>query len=88
MAFGEEYQDMTDRMILIELACDLKAIKGEVAELREQVGNIKCPSPRCHDHEQRISKLEDHEKIVVGVLSAVAVGSGVLVWVLTQVFGG
>jgi hypothetical protein len=33
MAFGEEYQDMTDRMILIELACDLKAIKGEVAEL-------------------------------------------------------
>lgn len=87
MAFGEEYQDMTDRMILIEVVGDLKALTGEVGDLKEAVSAIKCPSPRCHDHETRISRLEDHEKIVIGVISVAALGSGLLVWALTKLFG-
>lgn len=48
LAFGEDYQGMSDREILIELAGDIKALKDRPA----------CPSPMCGDHESRITRLE------------------------------
>ncbi|OPX65656.1 MAG: hypothetical protein A4E30_00327 [Methanomassiliicoccales archaeon PtaB.Bin215] len=87
MSFGEEYQGMTDREILIEVASRLSNVEGKVDDLTEQVEQIQCPSPRCQDHNERISRLEDHERIVLGAIGLGFVGSGVLVWFLTKLFG-
>lgn len=51
MAFGEDYQGMMDREILVEVATRLKAVE-------EKVDSIQCPSPKCHDHDTRLTRLE------------------------------
>lgn len=42
---------MTDREILVSLYKDVQI-------LNVQVGNIKCPSPKCAEHSKAIDKLE------------------------------
>ncbi|NLT36758.1 MAG: hypothetical protein GXX95_01170 [Methanomassiliicoccus sp.] len=77
MGFGEEYQDMTDREILIEVVGELKALKTTV-ESRPQ-----CPSPMCGDHDRRITRLET---IVTVVGGAVCVMVPVLMWILDRLW--
>ena len=62
MGFGEEYQGMSDREIIIEMATEQRS-------LRQAVERIRCPSPRCNEHEaalayqdNRIQVLEDEKK--------------------------
>ncbi|HSV41907.1 MAG TPA: hypothetical protein VLH13_00680 [Methanomassiliicoccales archaeon] len=54
LAFGEQYQGMSDREILIEVAT-------RQATLEDKVDHIKCPSPRCQDHENRLNTIETTE---------------------------
>lgn len=55
MGFGEDYQGMDDRQILVEVATRLKIVE-------EKVDAIQCPSPKCHDHETRLTKLEQKQE--------------------------
>jgi len=54
MGFGEDYQGMDDRQILVEVATRLKIVE-------EKVDHIQCPSPKCQDHETRLTKLEQEK---------------------------
>lgn len=65
MVFGEAYQGMTDREILIEVAMQVghqgerSAAQGiHLEKLEQKVGAIQCPSPRCQTNEGRITGLE------------------------------
>ena len=82
MGFGESYQGMSEREILIEVATRM-----DVLEIK--VDMIRCPSPRCQDHDTRLNTLETTEKnrndsgastiAWIGVITAmVAVGVSVL----------
>jgi len=82
VGFGEAYQGMSEREILIEVATKQDT-------LERKVDRIQCPSPRCHDHETRLNTLETTEAnrkdsgastiAWVGVLTAiVAVGVSLL----------
>jgi hypothetical protein len=51
LAYGEEFQGMSTDQILVEVAVRLKAIETKV-------DNIRCPSPRCQDHETRLNTIE------------------------------
>lgn len=69
MSFGEAYQGMTDREILIEVALDVRhqsertAAQGiHLEKLEQKVDAIQCPSPRCQNHDNRISNLERAEE--------------------------
>ena len=55
MGFGEEFQNMTPEMVQVEIAVRLRAIE-------QKVDNIKCPSPRCQEHDRRLNTLETTEK--------------------------
>ena len=54
MGFGEEYQDMTDREILIELAGEVKTMKASVE--------------MCGDNDRRITRLETIVTVVGGAV--------------------
>ena len=65
MSFGEAYQGMSDREILIEVAMDVRhqsertAAQGiHLEKLEQKVDAIQCPSPRCQDHAHRLGVLE------------------------------
>ena len=65
MGFGEAYQGMTDREILIEVAMEVRhqgertAAQGiHLEKLEQKVDAIQCPSPRCQDHSNRLCILE------------------------------
>ena len=55
MGYGEEFQGMSPEMVMVEVATRLKSIE-------EKVDKIKCPSPKCADHEERIAEQERVEK--------------------------
>ena len=55
MGFGESYQGMSDREILIEVATRIDVLENKV-------DMIRCPSPRCQDHDTRLNTLETTEK--------------------------
>ena len=78
----EEYQGMTLDQKLTTLCVKMENVEDMVRS------RPQCPSSKCEDHAQRISKLEDHEKIVVGCVIIGIIGSGLLVWFLDKVFGG
>jgi hypothetical protein len=68
-----------------------KHARAEFAELKERVGQWKCPNSQCKEHTERmdaqdreidevrdcVMTLKDHEKIVIGaaVLAVTAVGA-------------
>lgn len=60
MSFGEEYQGMSDREILVEIAGKIKGIKA-------QVDAIHCPQKLCEVHEEAIgdlsARLAEQERI-------------------------
>lgn len=69
MSFGEAYQGMSDREILIEVAMEVRhqsertAAQGiHLEKLEQKVDAIQCPSPRCQDHDRRLNTLETTEK--------------------------
>lgn len=69
MSFGEAYQGMTDREILIEVALDVRhqsertAAQGiHLEKLEQKVDAIQCPSPRCQKHEHRLDVMETAEQ--------------------------
>lgn len=66
LSFGEEYQGMSDREILIEMATEQRTMKSDIENLRTAVGNIRCPSPKCAEHEKAIAK----NKTAIEVLQA------------------
>ena len=109
MGFGEEYQGMTDREILVDIAGKAKgmalmnaaqyaALTETVEELEKKVDKIVCPSPRCANHEKRITDQEQIEKdrkegkkrIQVGAwqLILALVGSGLISAVTVKLMGG
>jgi hypothetical protein len=55
VGFGEEFQGMDERQILVAMYKDIKALSKQVAE-------IQCPSPRCQMHDRRITDLERNEE--------------------------
>lgn len=82
MPYGERFNGMTNEMILVEIATRLKVIE-------DKVDKISCPSPRCQEHDHRISIIETTEKnkndsgaaliAWVGVFTAIiAVGVSIL----------
>jgi hypothetical protein len=78
VGFGEEYQDMTEREILIDMA-------GELRSLRDAVDSQpKCPSPMCGDHEQRLTRLETVVAVVGGAMAIVV---PTLLWLIDKVWG-
>lgn len=58
MSFGEAYQGMEVREILIEVATKQDAMMQRQEVLERKVDSIQCPSPRCQDHEHRLETLE------------------------------
>lgn len=69
MGFGEAYQGMELREIVIEMATKMDIMIQQQAsdaihreKLEQKVDSIRCPSPRCHDHDNRISNLEHAEE--------------------------
>lgn len=54
MGFGESYQGMSEREILIEVATRMDVLENKV-------DMIRCPSPRCQDHDKRLNTLETTE---------------------------
>jgi len=72
-----------DRLIRVDARTE--RMETDIAEIKEWMSRRPCPSDLCGKHSGRISKLEDHEKIVVGVI---VIGVPVMVWVLTKFFGG
>lgn len=78
MGFGEDYQGMTDREILIELA-------GDVKSLREDARNRPaCPSPKCGDHDRRLTRIET---VMAVIGAAIAVIIPVILWIADKVWG-
>jgi len=69
MSFGEAYQGMSDREILIEVAMEVRhqsectAAQGiHLEKLEQKVDSIQCPSPRCQEHDRRLNTLETTER--------------------------
>lgn len=61
MSFGKDFQGMTDREILIELA-------GKVEELTNAVeSRPPCPSPLCSEHTRAIIEMQTTIKVVTAV---------------------
>ena len=65
MGFGEEYQGMTEREILIEIATKQVAIN-------DKVNLINCPRGQCADHEKRLTHLETIITIAGGAITILA----------------
>lgn len=65
MGFGEEYQGMTEREILIEIATKQVAIN-------DKVNLINCPRGQCADHEKRLTRLETIITICAGAVTIIA----------------
>lgn len=68
MAFGEAYQGMSEREIMIEIATKQDVLAQQMAglairqeKLESKVDAIKCPSPRCQEHDRRLTTLETTE---------------------------
>ena len=75
----------TDHDRLIRVDERGERMERDIAEIKEWMANrAPCPSNLCGKHEGRISTLEDHEKIVIGVI---VVGVPVMVFVLNRIFG-
>jgi hypothetical protein len=61
VGFGRNFQGMTDREILIELA-------GKVEQLTEAVENRPpCPSPLCSEHTRALIEMQTTIKVVAAV---------------------
>jgi len=61
MSFGKDFQGMTDREILIELA-------GKVEELANAVESWPpCPSPLCSEHTRVIIEMQTTLKVITAV---------------------
>jgi hypothetical protein len=61
VSFGKDFQGMTDREILIELA-------GKVEELTNAVeSRPPCPSPLCSEHTRAIIEMQTTIKVVTAV---------------------
>jgi len=50
------------------LSIKLARIDENVKAMKFRLDNIQCPAPRCYAHEERVGRLEDHEKIVIGTM--------------------
>ena len=72
MGFGESYQGMSEREILIEVAMRMDV-------LEDKVDMIQCPSPRCMEHEQRLNVLETTERNVKDSKASAVAWVGVIV---------
>lgn len=79
MGFGEDYQGMTDREILIELAGDVRGLREDARD------RPPCPSPRCGEHEARLTRVETILAVVGG---AVIVLVPVIMWLVDKVWRG
>ena len=65
-----------DESTLTEMMVELKYLRQDVAELKEDVKSLHdrpCPSIMCYEHEQRIGTLETYFKILVGVFVVVII---------------
>ena len=61
MSFGKDFQGMTDREILIELA-------SKVEELTNAVESWPpCPSPLCSEHTRAIIEMQTTIKVITAV---------------------
>ena len=76
MGFGEAYQGMEVREILIEVATKQDAMMQRQEVLERKVDAIQCPSPRCQDHAHRLGVLmeeRDERKSAWGPRTAWAI---------------
>jgi len=61
VSFGKDFQGMTDREILIELA-------GKVEKLTNAVeSRPPCPSPLCSEHTRAIIEMQTTIKVITAV---------------------
>jgi len=79
---------MSDHDRLIRTDERTMRIEEDIAEIKEWIKLRPCPSKDCQECKRRLGILEDHEKIVIGVIVTCIIGSGALVWALSKFFGG
>lgn len=61
MSFGKDFQGMTDREILIELASKVEELTNAVES------RPPCPSPLCAEHTRAIIEMQTTIKVVTAV---------------------
>lgn len=61
MSFGKDFQGMTDREILIELASKVEELTNAVES------RPPCPSPLCSEHTRAIIEMQTTIKVVAAV---------------------
>ena len=61
MSFGKDFQGMTDREILIELASKVEELTNAVES------RPPCPSPLCAEHTRAIIEMQTTIKVVAAV---------------------
>ena len=61
MSFGKDFQGMTDREILIELASKVEELTNAVES------RPPCPSPLCSEHTRAIIEMQTTIKVVTAV---------------------
>ncbi len=61
MSFGKDFQGMTDREILIELASKVEELTNAVES------RPPCPSPLCSEHTRAIIEMQTTIKVITAV---------------------
>jgi Asp/Glu/hydantoin racemase len=93
--------NLTDHDLLLRIDERQVSMQKDISELKERDKMRKCPAQQCDEHrdilevhetnieslDKRISKMEDHEKIVVAAVVVGIIGSGLLVWILGYLTG-
>ena len=92
---------LTDHDLLLRIDERQITMMKDIASLKETDKLRKCPNVQCNEHseilevhetsleslDKRLSKMEDHEKIVLGTIVIGIIGSGFLVWLLSYLTG-
>ena len=91
MGFGAEYEGMSDREILIELAGDMKAARFTVQALST---SVQVHSATLTNHENRIAlteqlnacqiKVKDDKRVIWGLVISAIAGWGALIITAAQ----
>jgi hypothetical protein len=90
MDMSQSIGNLTDRELLIRLyervdlfIAESKEYRMEQMERIEALESRPCPAKMCMAHDARIGKLEDHEKIIIGVIVVVI---PIMIWAFDKVF--